>query len=91
METLQQNPNLKIDIITHTDCKGDAVFNEKLSLKRANICATYFVNQGINKNRIVTIGKGESSPVNNCVDGVNCTDKELELNRRTEFKFYLNQ
>ncbi len=91
IETLQQNSKLKVDIITHTDCKGDASFNEKLSLKRANICATYFVNHGISKSRIVTIGKGESAPLNNCVDGVNCTDKELEVNRRTEFKFYIVQ
>ncbi len=91
IETLQQNPKLKIDIITHTDCKGDAVFNEKLSLKRANVCANYFVKNGITKTRIVTIGKGESMPINNCTDGVNCTDKELEVNRRTEFKFYIAQ
>ncbi len=88
IETLKQNQNLKVDVITHTDCKGDALFNEKLSLKRANVCATYFVSKGIQKNRIVTIGKGESMPKNGCVDGVNCTDKELEENRRTEFKFY---
>lgn len=82
---LNDNKQLQIQITTHTDCKGDAKYNDGLSLKRANVIATYFVKKGIEKNRITTIGKGESEPLNKCVDGVNCTDAELEINRRTEF------
>lgn len=85
LEKLAENKNLNIQITTHTDCKGDKKYNNELSLKRANVIATYFVKKGVDKSRIITIGKGESEPLNNCIDGTKCTESELEENRRTEF------
>lgn len=88
MEKLIENPKLNIQITTHTDCKGDSKYNNELSLKRANAIATYFVRKGIDKSRIITIGKGESEPLNRCIDGEKCSEAELEINRRTEFVLF---
>ena len=42
--------------------------------------------KGIEADRLTAKGYGESTPVNHCVDGVNCTEEEHQANRRTEFK-----
>lgn len=85
---LKSYPKAHIEIISHTDCKGDAKANAELSLKRATIIANYFASKGIAKTRLKAIGKGESEPLNKCKDGVPCSENENELNRRTVFKFY---
>lgn len=84
---IEENPDSKVDIISHTDCKGELDANSKLSQKRSEAVAEYFVKRGIPKARLNPIGMGESSPLNSCADGVNCTEDELKMNRRTEFKF----
>lgn len=85
---MKLDPAIHVDIISHTDSKGNADFNQKLSEKRSKVVAAYFISKGIPANHIKASGKGESEPVNTCIDGVPCTEKELELNRRTEFRFY---
>ena len=85
---LKQNPKTDLEIITHTDSKGDAKTNEEVSLKRSNAISTYIVSKGIAKKRIKAIGKGETELLNKCKDGEECTPEEHEKNRRTEFKFY---
>jgi outer membrane protein OmpA-like peptidoglycan-associated protein len=47
---------------------------------------SYIVNNGIEKNRIVGKGYGESKLVNKCRNGVKCTEKEHRMNRRIEYK-----
>lgn len=61
---LKQNPKVDVEVITHTDSKGDAKVNEELSLKRSNAISTYFVSKGIIKKRIKVIGKGKSEMLN---------------------------
>lgn len=85
---IEENPGSKVDIISHTDCKGEHEANSKLSQKRSEAVVEYFIKRGILKERLNAIGMGESSPLNSCADGVNCTEAELKMNRRTEFKFY---
>jgi len=87
VSTLTKNPKSKLEIITHTDSKGDKVANDAASLKQSTAIVNYLVSKGVAKTRLKAIGKGESQPLNKCVDGVNCSDKDLEVNRRTEFKF----
>ena len=83
---LKTLPNSKLEIISHTSCKGDNNLNLALSSKRANLILNYFVLKGISKLRLKAIGKGETEPLNECVDNFPCTNDELEENNRTDFK-----
>jgi flagellar motor protein MotB len=85
---LKAHPKARVEIISYTDCKGDAKANSDLSLKRANNILNYFVSKGITKTRLKAIGRGETEPLNKCKDGVPCSDAENEINRRTIFRFY---
>ena len=87
---LNNNPLVKLDVISHTDSQGDNASNLKLSQSRSNAVIDYLVAKGISRDRLKAIGKGESEIRNRCLDGVECSDKEHEYNRRTEFKFMRN-
>lgn len=87
VKILVDNPKAKVEIISHTDANGDEAANLELSAKRALEVANYFIKSGIAPDRIKTQGKGETQIRNRCQNGVACSDKEHEYNRRTEFKF----
>ncbi|QPH40489.1 OmpA family protein [Pedobacter endophyticus] len=84
--TLNDNPTIWIELASHTDSRGNAVYNQVLSEKRAKAAVQYIVSKGINKNRIEAKGLGENELLNRCSDGVKCTAAEHQLNRRTTFK-----
>ena len=71
---------------SHTDSRGTASYNQKLSEKRAIADKNYIVAKGIASSRITTAGAGESTPRNNCTDNVECTETEHQYNRRTDVK-----
>ena len=77
---------INVELASHTDCRGTAAYNDKLSQKRAESAVNYIVNTGIDKGRITAKGYGEQQLVNKCADGVKCTAAEHQANRRTEFK-----
>ncbi len=81
---LYQYPSMEIDLIAHTDTRGDKAYNQALSEQRAASAKQYLVKKGIAANRIQGIGKGESELRNECTDGVDCSDEEHQFNRRTE-------
>lgn len=83
---LAENPTVKLEIGSHTDSRGNDAYNEKLSLGRAESVVKYLVSKGINLQRLTAKGYGESKPINNCIDGVKCTEEEYQMNRRTTFK-----
>ena len=85
---LKSNPKTRVEIISHTDCAGDAKANTDLSIKRATAISNYLVSKGIVKPRLKATGKGETEPLNKCKDGVTCSEAENEVNRRTVLKFY---
>lgn len=84
--TMKRYPNMIIEISSHTDTRGNAWDNLRLSQKRAQEVEKYILSKGISKQRIKAIGKGETEPLNECSDGVQCTEAEHQRNRRTEFK-----
>ena len=86
VRTMQKNPNMIIEIRSHTDTRGNALDNLSLSQRRANEVVDFLVDKGIARARMRGVGKGESEPVNSCGDGVQCTEAEHQRNRRTEFK-----
>jgi outer membrane protein OmpA-like peptidoglycan-associated protein len=85
IEVLTQNPKIKIEIGSHTDSRESKVYNQKLSQRRAKSTLEYLVKRGIEKNRLTAKGYGESQLVNQCKDGINCTEVEHQLNRRSTF------
>jgi outer membrane protein OmpA-like peptidoglycan-associated protein len=63
-DLLNKNPGVIIELISHTDSRGDEKSNMKLSENRAKAVYTYLVEkQGIDPRRMIPIGKGETEPV----------------------------
>ncbi|MEM1216389.1 MAG: OmpA family protein, partial [Bacteroidota bacterium] len=87
---MRENGNVRIEVSSHTDARGSANSNQVLSERRARSVVNYLVSKGINKSRLVAVGYGESRLKNNCADGVNCTEQQHAVNRRTEFRILNN-
>lgn len=85
LAVLNQYQKMKIDVRSHTDSRQTKEYNMILSDKRAKVTIDWFIKRGISKDRLTGKGYGESQPVNKCSDGINCTEKEHQLNRRSEF------
>lgn len=83
VQIMNKYPELVINATSHTDSRGSASYNEKLSDRRAKTTVQYVVSKGIDASRISGEGKGENEPKVNC--GSNCTEDEHQLNRRSEF------
>ena len=79
-------PDMKIELSSHTDSRGSDAYNQKLSQSRANSAVAYILGKGISKSRITAVGYGETRLVNGCSNGVNCTEAQHQENRRTEFE-----
>lgn len=82
--TMRNNPTLKIELSSHTDSRGSDSYNMKLSQKRAQSAVDYIVSKGVDRERMVAKGYGETRLVNQCANGVKCTPEEHQANRRTE-------
>ncbi|WP_413998272.1 OmpA family protein [Flavobacterium sp. W1B] len=85
LDVMNQYPNMKLDIRSHTDSRGTFKYNEALSDRRAKSTIKWLIKNGVNKNRLIGKGYGENQLVNKCADGVECTEEEHQLNRRSEF------
>jgi peptidoglycan-associated lipoprotein len=58
----------------------------KLSANRAEAVLEYLAEHGVISSRMRAAGYGETIPLNKCTNGVQCSDEEFQMNRRTEFK-----
>jgi OmpA-OmpF porin, OOP family len=85
VKILNENPGIEIEMSAHTDGKGSAEYNLKLSDNRATSVREYIVSKGIAPNRIVSQGYGETKP-----EASNDNDEGRQLNRRVEFKILKN-
>lgn len=83
-QLMKKYPSMEIELIAHTDSRGDNNHNLMLSLKRAEAAKAFLVKRGIKTGRIRAFGYGESKLRNHCADGVECTEEEHRYNRRTE-------
>ena len=81
---MNENPTVNVTIKSHTDSRGPASYNMKLSEKRGKSVIDYLVSKGVSASKINAQAFGETQPVNKCVDGVKCTAAEYAVNRRTE-------
>jgi len=88
---LADNPEIKIELSSHTDSRQTAAYNDDLSKRRAQSAVSYIVSEGIEQERLIARGYGESDLL--------MTDEEInklpteeereaahQRNRRTEFK-----
>jgi OOP family OmpA-OmpF porin len=78
---LQNNPNLKLEIEGHTDSRGSAEYNQRLSDNRARAVMDYLVARGIASNRLSARGYGSERPA-----ASNATAAGRAQNRRVELR-----
>ncbi len=83
---LKDNPNIDIEMGSHTDSRGSDQYNLVLSDKRAHAAVQYLISKGIEPKRLTYRGYGETVHVNQCKNDVQCSEEEHQKNRRTEFK-----
>jgi outer membrane protein OmpA-like peptidoglycan-associated protein/tetratricopeptide (TPR) repeat protein len=90
VKLMNKYPDMKIELISHTDCRGSTTYNKRLSSKRAKSSAQYVQAKITNPTRIIYRGYGELSPLNDCGckddEFVNCTEDDHHKNRRTEYR-----
>ena len=84
---LRDNPEISIELSSHTDSVDTEKYNLWLSQKRAESAVNYIISQGINKDRLIAKGYGESRPIarNTNPDGTD-NPEGRQKNRRTEIK-----
>ncbi len=75
---LKTNSNYQIEIQGHTDSKGSVLHNQQLSEERASAVGYYLIKNGIDKNRIKSIGFGASKPLGS----------DDKVNRRVEIVYF---
>jgi hypothetical protein len=85
ISVLNENPQLRVLMFSHTDSRGKTNYNLKLSDRRAKSVIKFLGSDGIATNRMKYKAFGESKLVNECEDGIECSEEEHQLNRRTEF------
>ena len=81
VDWLVENPKVKVEIGGHTDGIGSQEYNQKLSEQRAKTVYNYFVEHGVNKDRLSYKGYGKLEPIAD-----NNTDAGRQQNRRVELK-----
>ena len=90
IDLMNENPGMVIELSSHTDCRGDDKYNEKLSTRRAKSAVQYMIARGISRKRMKAKGYGEYRLKNDCdcSDGPNgpgCSEEQHQENRRTDF------
>jgi outer membrane protein OmpA-like peptidoglycan-associated protein len=83
---MERNPEITLQLSSHTDSRGDADYNLSLSERRALSAIHYLTLKGISENRCAYQGLGETQLMNECSDGVACSEPEHAINRRTEIR-----
>ncbi|MDO4729568.1 MAG: OmpA family protein [Bacteroidota bacterium] len=83
---LLKGKNTSVEIMSHTDSRGNDEYNMSLSQQRANAVVNYLATKGIQRSRMVAKGYGETRLINRCANGVQCSEEEHYKNRRTEFR-----
>ncbi len=83
---LERNNEIQLELRSHTDSRGDAAYNVKLSQQRAKSAIQFLIGTGLLSERFRFEGMGESELLNECADGIQCSEPEHAINRRTEIR-----
>lgn len=86
VQLLKENSTSKLLIKAYCDSRGSMTYNQSLSMSRAMAVQGYVIQKGIKRDRIQTESFGEQRPLNDCEDGVPCSEDQYEVNRRAELK-----
>jgi outer membrane protein OmpA-like peptidoglycan-associated protein len=87
VDILNDNPEIKIEMGSHTDSIASDSYNIELSQRRAESTVSYLIRKGIAQDRLVAKGYGESMPVARNTNPNGTDNPEgRQRNRRTEFK-----
>lgn len=86
LEILNEYPNLSIEITSHTDSRGSAIYNQKLSESRLKSTLDYLYRQNVSKTRVTGKAFGEDKLTNECDDHTKCTEAKHQENRRSEIR-----
>lgn len=87
---MRKYPEITIITSSHCDSRASEEYNRRLSLNRGANAKAYLVSKGIRADRIKIEYYGKTRLVNRCYDGVECSEADQQLNRRTEFDVILN-
>nr|AOE13302.1 cell envelope biogenesis protein OmpA [uncultured bacterium] len=91
LAAMNEYPEMIISFESHTDSRGDDIYNENLSERRAKSTRGWLLDRGISPDRITAKGFGESQLLNQCANGVRCSGGEHQQNRRSFFRIiYMN-
>lgn len=89
IKVMNENPTIKIELASHTDCVGSERYNKHLSNRRAKSSADYIKTEITNPSRVSHKGYGETKPVSDCACRnkvySDCSKEQHQKNRRTEF------
>ncbi len=83
---MKEFPDLEIRVESHTDSRGSDEYNMLLSKRRAKAAFDYLSSKGVDPNRMLYHGYGETKLLNKCANGVTCTEEQHEVNRRSIVK-----
>jgi len=87
IQILKDNPKTKVRVAGYTSASGTAAYNQKLSERRANAVYDYLVNEGIiTRDRLATIGYGETDPAMYEAAPKELYSKEAKANMRVLFE-----
>ena len=82
VQIMNDNPEIYIELGSHTDDRAPDDYNLRLSLQRAQSAVSYIINEGIEAKRITAKGYGETQLIIKNAQ----TEDQHQRNRRTEFK-----
>lgn len=78
-QNLREYSDTTADVIGHTDSTGSHAYNQGLSSDRAHSVSRILLHEGVNENRVISYGRGETSPI-----APNSTEDGKAQNRRVE-------
>lgn len=82
---MNKYPDLIVQFGAHTDSRGGDGYNMWLTQQRAFETVNYLIGIGADPKRITGKGFGETVLLNDCANGIKCTELEHRQNKRTEF------
>ncbi len=91
VKLMKENPTIIVESRSHTDSRGNDLYNLKLSDRRAKSTVNYIISMGIDSSRISGKGFGETRSLNTCHSNQPCTEDEHLINRRTKFFIVSNK
>lgn len=82
---LDENPDVKLRVTSHTDSRGKSTYNKWLSERRVKRTVEFLVAAGIEEERLEAEAFGEDNLLNECNDDTYCPEEKHQINRRSEF------